>query len=156
LPPTLIRAFAVPLLAVALSACSMMGGGGGGLPPGLAARMDQPGANLDRAAAIGMINQYRASVGAPPLQEDASLDSEAAALVGRYALSGAVPELPGDASAVRVSAGYPTFAETFSGWRNSPADAAVLADRTASRAGVASTYSANSGYGVYWVLLLGR
>ncbi|MHB1111340.1 MAG: CAP domain-containing protein, partial [Devosia sp.] len=64
------------------------------------------------------------------------------------------PKLPDGAVAMRVSAGYATFAETFSGWRNSPADAQALTDKAATRAGVGVGYGANSTYGVYWVLIL--
>ena len=44
--------------ALAVSACSMGGGSTAGLAlaPGLSARMDQPGAVLDKAQAIGIIN----------------------------------------------------------------------------------------------------
>ncbi len=56
---------------------------------------------------------------------------------------------------IRYSAGYFTFAETFSGWRNSPQDAPALTDRSATRAGVAAVYDAASPYGVYWVIVLG-
>jgi uncharacterized protein YkwD len=55
---------------------------------------------------------------------------------------------------MRVSAGYANFAETFSGWRNSPADAAAIADASATKAGLGVAYDANSTYGVYWVLVL--
>jgi uncharacterized protein YkwD len=116
--------------------------------------MDSPSATLDRGAAIDILNQYRASTGAGPLADDAALDAEAQALAQQYATSGTAPKLPADATGLRVSAGYSTFAETFSGWRNSPADAAVLANPGARRMGLASFYSANSSYGVYWVLLL--
>lgn len=154
MPPVLrlvSRAGAALLVAGLLAACST---GGGGLAPGLAARMDQPGASLDRAQAIGIVNNYRATVGAPPLAEDAGLVAIAQQLAAQYAATGTPPRLPAGASVIRVSAGYPNFAETFSGWRNSPADAAALGNRRARRAGVAVTYAASSGYGTHWVLLL--
>jgi uncharacterized protein YkwD len=128
--------------------------GGGGIAPALVARMDQPGANLDRAQAVALINQYRATVGAAPLSEDAGLDAAAQGVAGQYAASGNAPAKPAGATLMRLSAGYSNFAETFSGWRNSPPDAQVLTDAAAHRAGVAAVYNANSGYGVYWVLLL--
>src|SRR5690606_39199782 len=130
------------------------GGGGGALAPGLVARMDQPGASLDHGTAIGIVNDFRSTKGAAPLVADSGLDSAANALAASYAASGVAPKLPEGAVAMRVSAGYPSFAETFSGWRNSPDDAQVLASTAASRAGVGVAYAANSTYGVYWVLIL--
>jgi uncharacterized protein YkwD len=141
------------LLSGVLGACSMMAGGGGALAPGLTARMDQPGATLDRAQVLGMVNQFRAASGAAPVTDDPSLDAAAQALVAQYVDTGSPPRQPAG-TVMRTSAGYPTFAETFSGWRATPADASALADRSARRAGIATRYSAASGYGVYWVLLL--
>jgi uncharacterized protein YkwD len=146
------RAFAALLIGAALASCGEVGGG---LAPGLVTQMDTPGATLDRASAIGIVNQYRGTVGASPLTSDAALDATAQSLASQYASTGNAPKLPSGAAAIRVSAGYNTFAETFSGWRNSPADAAVLASSSATRAGIATIYDANSTYGIYWVLVLG-
>ena len=63
--------------------------------------------------------------------------------------------LPTGSTGLRASAGYANFAETFSGWRNTPGDAAVLADGKSTRAGLATVYDPNSTYGVYWILVLG-
>jgi uncharacterized protein YkwD len=125
------------------------------LSGGLTARMDQPGASLNRTEALGILNSYRTTLGAPALTGDAALDSTAQSLATEYASTGTAPKLPTGATQMRVSAGYATFAETFSGWRNSPADAQVLASASARRAGLGVAYSANSAYGVYWVLVLG-
>jgi len=134
-----------------------MGGGGGtsiALAPGLSARMDQPNAQLDRAQAIDMVNAYRSTQGLPPLTPDSGLDGAAQALVTQYASTGIAPKTPGGIT-MKLSAGYATFAETFSGWRNNPADAAGMTVN-ATRAGVAVAYNAQSNYGVYWVLVLGN
>jgi len=141
---------AFSIAALVLAACSA-----GALAPGLVARMDLPGATLDRPEAINIINQYRASRGVPPLSEDAALNSMAAALAKRYSLSGTPPAKP-DAGIVQIrfSAGYANFAETFSGWRSRPRDANAIADPSAARAGLAVVYAANSAYGTHWVLLL--
>ncbi len=147
---------AAALLGIALGACSMMAGGGGGggaLSPGLTQRMDQQGVILNTAEALGLVNQFRAATGAGTLVIDESLNASAQALVAQYISTGNPPRQP-LGTVMRTSAGYPTFAETFSGWRNSPADARALADKSVRRAGLATRYSANSGYGVYWVLLL--
>jgi hypothetical protein len=151
-----IALFAAAATAVlALAGCmGMDSGGGGALPAGLTAGMDAPGASLDRATAIAVLNQYRATTGAAQLSEDAALDTQAQTLAAAYARTGKAPALPGGLLGLRASAGYVNFAETFSGWRNSPADAAVLGNPSAHRAGLAVTYDPNSTYGVYWILVL--
>ena len=152
---SIIRLAAVTALALALAACSMMGGGQQ-LSSGLSARMDAPGASLNRVEALFLLNDYRRSTGAADLRGDAVLDSTAQSLATAYAKSGTPPTAPSGMRAVRFSAGYATFAETFSGWRNVPTDAAVLADPGATRAGLGVAYEANSTNGVHWVLLLAQ
>ncbi len=140
----------------AISACSMGGApasAGLALAPGLSARMDQPGASLDKAQAIGIVNAYRATTGLPPLTPDPALDGTAQALANQYAQTGTPPTTPQGLAGMKLSAGYATFAETFSGWRNNPADAAGLR-ANASRAGVAVAFNPTSSYGIHWVLVL--
>jgi len=143
----LTAAFGVTALLAACSASST-------LPAGLTARMDQPGASLDRAEAVALINQFRASRNAGPVTLDADLNARAAELASRYANTGTAPARPDDVSGMRLSAGYATFADTFSGWRGVRGDADAIANASASRVGIASAYQANSQYGVHWVLLL--
>jgi len=146
--------FALVLATLALSACSMGGGTAGlALSPGLSARMDQPGASLDRAQALGIINAYRATNGLPALTPDPGLDGTAQLLATQYAQTNSPPRTPQDLAGMKLSAGYATFAETFSGWRNNPADAAGLRTN-ATRAGVAVAFNPTSSYGVYWVLVV--
>ena len=90
--------------------------------------MDMPHAQLNRAEAIGIINNFRTQSGAAALAEDANLDATAQALAAQYAKTGKQPAKPAGAVQIRYSAGYFTFAETFSGWRNSPQDAPALVD----------------------------
>jgi len=145
---------AAGLAATALAGCSA--GGGAALSAGLTQRMDAPGASLNRAEALGIVNHFRATSGSSQLAADASLDATAQSLAAAYAQSGTAPKTPAGAAGMRTSAGYPNFAETFSGWRNSPEDAAVLNERGASKAGIGVAYDPKSTYGVYWVLLLGN
>ncbi len=144
---------------LALAACSSVGGGGGSSPAalsaGLSARMDQPGASLNKQEAIGLINAYRATRGVAPLAHDVGLDGTAQALVNQYAQTGQAPSMPQGLAQMKLSAGYATFAETFSGWRNSAADAAALA-APATKAGVAVAFNPSSSYGIHWVLVLGN
>jgi Uncharacterized protein with SCP/PR1 domains len=149
-----ILSLAALVAAMTIAACSM---GGSSTPialsPGLSARMDQPGASLDRAQAIAMINAYRATNGLPALTPDAALDGTAQTLANQYAQTGTPPRAPQELTVMKLSAGYATFAETFSGWRNSPADAVAL-KATATKAGIAVAFNAASTYGVHWVLVL--
>jgi uncharacterized protein YkwD len=144
------------IAAVATAVLLMVAGctSGTGLSAGLTTRMDRPGASLESAEALMIVNDYRRTTGAAALRNDQLLDAMAHDLALSYAQSGSVPALPAGAVLLRVSAGYPTFAETFSGWRNSPADAAALGETKATRAGIGVAYDANSTYGVYWVLVL--
>ena len=154
LTAALPRVLAAAGLAMALAACSP--GGGQALSPGLTARMDQPGAQVNRVEALFLLNDYRRAQGATDLRGDTLLDQQAQAMAASYAQSGVAPALPGGVMSMRLSAGYATFAEVFSGWRGVPADAAALADQRAGRAGLGVAYEANSTHGVYWVLLLGQ
>lgn len=150
---SVLRRAALPaILMMGLAACSS---GGGALSPGLAQRMDVAGAQLNRVDAIGIVNNYRTTTGAGPLVEDAALDASAQSLAAQYAKTGKQPPKPAGALQIRYSAGYFTFAETFSGWRNSAADAPALTDGKATKVGIASIYDAASAYGVYWVIVLG-
>ncbi|MEQ1769851.1 MAG: CAP domain-containing protein [Devosia sp.] len=148
--PAPLRLWIAALLLPLLAACSSVSG----LSSGLTARLDHAGAQPNRVEALGIINDYRRSVGRNALAADAALDAKAQALAQQYATSGRPPARPDGAIEIRYSAGYFTFAETFSGWRNSNADAAVLAHNTATRAGIGGFYSDNSPYGAYWVLVL--
>ncbi|HEX4296812.1 MAG TPA: CAP domain-containing protein [Devosia sp.] len=146
----LSRVALAAMMTAALAACST-----GGLSPGLSQRMDMPGAQLNRADALNIVNQYRSSTGAGPLTDDSSLDATAQTLVTQYAKTGHQPAAPAGTLDIRYSAGYFTFAETFSGWRNSTTDAPAIADAKATRAGLAAIFDNNTPYGVYWVIILG-
>ena len=149
---TLPRLALAGLAALAIAGCSI--GGGGALSPGLSAPMNLAGAKLNRVEALFLLNDFRRNQGAADVRGDTVLDASAQTLAAAYAKTGAQPSQPDGIRVMRVSAGYTNFAETFSGWRNAPADAAALADKSATRAGLAVVYDPNSSYGVYWVLLL--
>ena len=150
LAPTRLSAIALALFCVGgLAACS-------GAPSSTGGQINVPGAQMDRQAALGIINQYRAVRGAAPLSADPALDAQAQSVAAQYASTGNPPTRPAGTTNMRLSAGYTNFAETFSGWRNSPADADVLAQGDARRAGFAAVYEPNSAYGAHWVMLLAR
>ncbi|ODT71659.1 MAG: hypothetical protein ABS75_07525 [Pelagibacterium sp. SCN 63-23] len=156
-PILLCAAMASALL---VAGCSFVGGGGGGtsagaLTPALSARMDQPNATLDSVQAINLINAYRATQNMPPLTADAGLNGTAQALASQYAQTNVAPTKPQALVQMKLSAGYSTFAETFSGWRNNAADAIALT-ANATKAGVAVAFNPSSSYGTYWVLVIGN
>lgn len=138
-----------------ISGCSMFGGPTApqGLAPALTARMDQPNARLDPQQAIGLVNAYRSTRSMPALVNDAGLNGTAQALANQYAQTGQAPSRPQGLREMKLSAGYATFADTFSGWRNSAADAAGLAV-PATKAGLGVAFNPSSSYGIYWVLVL--
>lgn len=143
--------------AALLTACSSFGGPAspGALSAGLSARMDQPNARLDSQEAIGLVNAFRATRNMPPLLADAGLNGTAQALANQYAQTNTAPAKPQALVQMKLSAGYATFAETFSGWRNNTADAVGLV-APATKAGIAVAYNPASSYGIYWVLVLGN
>lgn len=148
---TTLARTAIAAALVALAACSS----GGALSPGLTARMDSNGAQLNKSDALGIINHYRATVGVGPLVEDPALSATAETMAHAYAKTGRQAPKPQGTTEIRYSAGYPTFAETFSGWRNSGQASAVMSGANVSRAGIAVVYEENSPYGVYWVVIVG-
>ena len=139
-------------VAVALAACSM--GGGAPLSEGLTTPMNRPGAQLNRVEALFLLNDYRRQNGASDVRGDTVLDATAQTLAQNYAKTGAQPLLPPGSTVMRLSAGYVTFAEVFSGWRAVPADASALATPSVGRAGLGVVYEPASANGVYWVLVL--
>jgi uncharacterized protein YkwD len=147
---TLARLAFAALVAVTLAACSSTR-----LSDGLTQRMDSGTAQLNKAEAIGIINSYRATVGVGPLVEDPSLTAMADTAARNYAKTGRQATKPEGTSEIRYSAGYATFAETFSGWRNSGQQSLVMSGSSVTRAGIAVVYEENSPYGVYWVVIVG-
>jgi len=148
---TLSARIAIAAALLVLAACST----GGGLAPGLTQRMDSSTAQLNTADALGIINHYRATVGAGPLAEDPALSATAGQMARNYAKTGRQAPKPEGTAEIRYSAGYATFAETFSGWRNSGQQSLVMSGTGVTRAGIAVVYEENSPYGVYWVVIVG-
>ena len=149
LPTTLARFAIAAILTIALAGCSSTR-----LSDGLTQRMDSGTAQLNKGEAIGIINHYRSTVGAGPLIEDPALSAQAATIAATYAKTGRQATKPEGTSEIRYSAGYATFADTFSGWRNSGQESIVMAGKSVTRAGIAVVYEENSPYGVYWVVIV--
>jgi uncharacterized protein YkwD len=127
------------------------------------ARLDQPDITLDKAAALSMINAYRQSKHLSPLSEDPNLSSEAdriATKAARHDTStfGEMPDMAqgatGSTRIIRVSAGYYTVAEAFSGWRGVPQHDAAMLAANATKLGIAAALAPNAKYKVYWTLIV--
>jgi uncharacterized protein YkwD len=146
---TLARFAVAAILALTASACSSTR-----LSDGLTQRMDSSTAQLNSAEAIGIINHYRTTVGVAPLMEDPALSAQAKTIAASYAKTGRQATKPEGTSEIRYSAGYATFADTFSGWRNSGQESLVMSGSSVTRAGIAVVYEENSPYGVYWVVIV--
>ncbi|WP_341873541.1 CAP domain-containing protein [Roseibium denhamense] len=125
---------------------------------------------VDAATAAQMISQYRVNNGLPPVVPDAQLSAIAQTQADAMAAAGSVraslaPNLqlatrmtsigePKTAASENVSAGYRTFAEAFSGWRESPKHNDVLLMKDATRLGIATAYSATAKHKVFWSLVV--
>ena len=133
-------------------------------------RLDVSGRAVDPASSIAMINEYRSGKGLPALTLDpalgrlaqeqaswmgsrdqvrASLDKDRA-LALRLKAAGVSAGVADE----NVSAGYRTFAEAFSGWRESKPHNAVMLNPKATRAGIATAYQPTSKYQVFWSLVV--
>jgi uncharacterized protein YkwD len=129
------------------------------LPQGLTASMATNGAALNRAEALGLLNQYRAANNLPLFVADPALNQLAERAAAKYAAegntNGALSLVAGESQASALfSAGYDNFADTFSGWRGAARDVKTLSQPNATTAGLAVKYDANSNFGTHWVLLV--
>lgn len=150
-------------LALVLAACAGERAPSGD-GPSFYRRIDE-GAALDEEAALSLVNAHRARNGAPPLSLDPALTAQArlrAASVAQTDTStwGEVPKVApvaarqGEVRRERVSAGYRTLAEAFSGWRDSPPHNAVLLERSGTRLGIAAVDRPGTKYRVYWAIIV--
>lgn len=136
--------------------------------PSFYRNLAQPGAELDATSAASMISGYRANNGLPAVTLDPELmklaHAQAEVMAKRDKLDhGAgrpfVQRLKASGydakrAAENVSAGYHTFAEAFSGWRDSNPHRANMLLAGATRMGIAAVYTPASKYKVYWSLIL--
>ncbi|WP_457089289.1 CAP domain-containing protein [Microvirga sp. P5_D2] len=160
----MIRLAIFGLCALALAACQTEQRQTRSQTPSFYASMARSGAVVDAAMARDMIGAYRRNNGLGPL----TIDPDLQALAEAEAQAMASADRPSSADAVKarlssagftapaanLSAGYHTLAEAFSGWRESPQHNRVLLDRSATRIGIATAYTPNSKYKVYWALVV--
>ncbi|MEM5583661.1 CAP domain-containing protein [Roseibium sp. AS2] len=125
---------------------------------------------VDAATAAQMISQYRINNGLLPVKPDPRLTTIAKSQADAMAAAGTVKASlapsqqlaarmasigePKTEAAENVSAGYRTFAEAFSGWRESPKHNQVLLTGDATRLGIATTYASNAKHKVFWSLVM--
>jgi uncharacterized protein YkwD len=137
--------------------------------PTFYADLGQPGAEVDAAAAVSLINDYRAKEGRPPLTLDPKLSeiareqATALAAADSIRLSLAADRTierrlekagyPSARAVENTSAGYRTLAEAFSGWRESRGHNANMLDAEATRFGIATAYAPTSKYKVFWTAI---
>ena len=131
-------------------------------------RLDLTGHQVDGPSSIGMINQYRGNNGLRPLQWNPVLAQVAHQAADRMAQAGKVLSSDeihlGDALnqsgyryktfTANFSAGYRTFAEAFSGWRELHENNAHMLDGHATEVGLATALVPGSKYQVFWALVL--
>ena len=155
-------------LALLAAACSSPGGP----QPAFYQNLAQSGGSLDAENARGMINSYRKSQGVGEVALNPALMSLArgyAATLASNARTQAKVQPDGKLSArlqaagyqaadvsESVTAGYHTFAEAFSGWRDSPPHRKTMLMKNATDMGIAAAYAPNTRYRVYWVLVMAQ
>ncbi len=160
-------------ISIKVSLCAAMGLSGcqtSGIPqedvkkPLMYRSLASNGAQVDAEAARAMISAYRINKGLKALVYDPHLDSiaenEARAMAAsNQTRSSEALKTTLRASGVKgaqanLSAGYYTLAEAFSGWRDSGEHNRTMLSHNATRMGIASAYSPQSKYGVYWALVI--
>jgi uncharacterized protein YkwD len=152
------------LAALALAGCQSEQRQARSQTPSFYASMANPGAAVDGAMARDMIGAYRRNNGLgsltldPELQAAAQAEADAMAAADKPSsaemFKNRLSSAGFAAPAANLSAGYHTLAEAFSGWRESPQHNRVLLDPKATRIGIATSYTPNSKYKVYWALVV--
>ncbi|MGE0230369.1 MAG: CAP domain-containing protein [Flavobacteriaceae bacterium] len=166
--PRLRHVIAAAVLAGGLAACAEE-------PPSRPAfytDLSRGGSSLDRVDASQTINLFRANNGLTPV----ALDERLNALAEAYARDLADAAKRGEAikpdgklkqrlagngyegavARENVSAGYHTFAEAFSGWRESRQHRETMLMPGAATMGIAAVNVPGTKYRVYWVLILAK
>ena len=136
--------------------------------PAMYVNMAEPGAKLDPVAAASMISQYRQNNGLGTVIIDTDLiklaesqsqamavankmDHDVRAPLGKRLNAGGYPAT---VAVENISAGYHTFAEAFSGWRDSPPHRANMLKSGVTKLGIAASYAPNTKYKVFWTMIL--
>lgn len=167
--PFLMITLAVALSALFLAACS---GPASGPRPVFYQNLAQNGGRLDDNNARDIINSYRRAQGVGEVRLSPALSSLAKGYAASLAtnarkqtkvkpdgrLKTRLKAAGYEAADISesVTAGYHTFAEAFSGWRDSPPHRKTMLMRNATEMGIAAVYAPGTKYKVYWVLVMAR
>ena len=130
--------------------------------------LELPTSRLDVQDAVQIISNYRVSKGLTPVIADPELIILAQNHANAPARDNKVGHEIGGTFADRVktlnsqrsvsvenvSAGYRSFAEAFSGWRDSKRHNANLLNKKVSRFGIAKAVNSNSKFKVFWTLVM--
>ncbi|UOM36065.1 CAP domain-containing protein [Acuticoccus sp. I52.16.1] len=154
---------------LALAGCGRFGSGD---EPGLTVPNVAREQSVDPARAAQLINAYRVSKGAGPLQVDPALNRIAAetarelarrdTLKTRMHTAGGLARrlLADDYSAERAAenlgAGYPTLVMAVDGWKTSPGHNKNLLNREMTHMGIGLALTQKGKFHSYWVLLLAK
>ena len=164
----LLRLTAVAACAALIAACA----GPSSPRPAFYQDLARAGSQLDAAKARDMINSYRKAQGLGEVSLNPALMSLAkgyAASLAAAARSDRNVKPDGQLKArlqsagysaadvsESVTAGYHTFAEAFSGWRDSTPHRKTMLMPNAADMGIAAAYAPSTRYKVYWVLVMAK
>lgn len=163
-----IASLSLAALALALAGCSSSPVGftlSG--EPGFYKKLNATAAKVDAASARDMISIYRTNNGLSRLALDPELqkaaEEQALAMaradrmshdIGGSLMSRLNGRLEHSRAVENISAGYHTWPEAFSGWRESPSHNKNMLNPAMRRMGIATAYVPQSKYKVYWALIL--
>ena len=130
--------------------------------------LESPTSRLDVQDAVQVISTYRVSNGLAPVRLDPELVILAQSHANAQAQANKVGhEIGGtfskrvktlnntrSVSVENVSAGYRSFAEAFSGWRDSKRHNANLLNKSVTRFGIAKSVNSKSKFKVFWTLVM--
>lgn len=165
-----VRRFLLPAALMALALASCAEPTQRRTTPPFYQDLASPQARIDAQTAARFINNYRANQGLPPVMVDPTLTAIAADQARYMAERDDVKSslanerqtivrlraagVPYSLTVENVSAGYRTFAEAFSGWRESATHNANMLNPSVRTMGIATAYAPGSKYKVFWSLIL--
>ncbi len=132
--------------------------------PSFYTNLGSASARIDAPNARATISAYRLNNGLAILGLDPALNAEAQTVADAMAAAdkpasadrtkAALASRGIQGAEVNLSAGYRSFAEAFSGWRESGQHDRVMKAPGATRMGIATAYAPGSKYQVYWALVV--
>lgn len=162
------RQFSVVMIALAVGACAQAPTSDTQSRPAFYNNLELPTSRLDVQDAVQIISSYRVRQGLQPVRIDPDLVVLAQSHANAQAKANKVGHEVGGSFAKRVkllndtravsvenvSAGYRSFAEAFSGWRESKRHNDNLLNKSVTRFGIAKAVNSNSKFKVFWTLIM--